>query len=71
MELYTLGEAWYLAREGESKGWCWRPAGEVWSVDRADLPAGMRRARVEDLPVGLREELLAFAARAAAMGDRA
>lgn len=70
MELYVQGEAWYLMAEGEGKGWCWRRAGEEWNVDRAALPSGAVRARLEELPAGLQEEVLAFAARAAAMGTQ-
>ncbi len=70
MELYAQGETWYLMREGEKKGWRWRPDGEGWSVDRAGLPAGVARARLEEVPAGLQEELLAFVARAAAMGTQ-
>ncbi|MCC7262362.1 MAG: hypothetical protein IT369_07565 [Candidatus Latescibacteria bacterium] len=70
MELYAEGEAWYLMGEGGKKGWCWRRGDEGWSVKRADLPAGASRARVEDLPGSLQEEVLAFAGRAAAMGPQ-
>jgi hypothetical protein len=70
VEVYALGEAWYLVREGEKTGWCWRRSGEEWQVAKAALPAGARRAGLEELPGGLQEEMLAFAARAAAMGTR-
>lgn len=70
MELYTDGEAWYLAGEGEASGWRWRPEGEGWTLDRATLSPAAVRARLHDVPAGLQEELLAFAARAAAMGTQ-
>lgn len=70
MELYSDGVGWYLAQEGERSGWRWRREGEEWTVDRAALPAGASRARLDELPAGLQEELLAFAARAAAMGTQ-
>ena len=70
MELYTDGEAWYLAQEGERSGWRWRREGEEWALDRAALSPGAVRARLEELPASLQEELLAFAARAAAMGTQ-
>lgn len=70
MELYAAGEVWYLMREGEEKGWRWQQLEGQWRVDRHRRPEGAARARVEDLPASLREELLAFAARAAAMGPQ-
>ncbi len=70
MELYTEGEIWYLAGEGEASVWRWRREGEAWALDRATLSSGAVRARLEELPASLQEELLAFAARAAAMGTQ-
>ena len=70
MELYTDGSAWYLAQEEARAGWRWQRAGADWAVSRAVLPAGAVRGRVDELPPDLQEELLAFAARSAAMGNQ-
>ena len=67
MELYTDGSAWYLTKKGEQIGWCWQRVGTEWAVERAALPTGAVRGRVDELPPELQEELLAFAARSAAM----
>ena len=71
MELYTDGAAWYLVQAGERRGWRWHREGTDWIVERAGLPSSAVRGQVDEVPPDLQEELLAFAARSAAMGTQA
>ena len=49
----------------------WRRSESVWQSEPADLPTTAQSISVEQIPNDLREELLAFVARADAMGAAA
>lgn len=69
VEIYTDGAVYYLGRGGA--GWRWQQENGRWIAVRAEVPHGAIKARFAELPPALQEELLAFAARAEALGNQA
>ena len=69
--IYTDGISYYTEVEAPGSAAClhWMREGEgQWSAKEAQRPAGFRETRFADIPAELQEELLAFAARAKAIG---
>ena len=69
--VYRHGGRFYLTGAGATSCVGWRKEGEEWVSAPDALPADAERVGIEDLPVELREELLAFATRAEVMGATA
>lgn len=69
--VYRHGQDVYLTGAGATPCLCWRRAGDQWLSCPAKLPDGAQPTAIADLPGDLQEELLAFAARADAMGAAA
>jgi hypothetical protein len=70
-QVYRHGDRFYLTGAGATSCVGWRRDGEAWVSAPDTLPAQAQRVGVRDLPVELREELLAFATRAEVMGAAA
>ncbi|NKB65687.1 MAG: hypothetical protein GKR89_01380 [Candidatus Latescibacteria bacterium] len=68
-ELYTDGQAYYT-RPGGGTLLCWQRGEEGWNCERVDKTLQLSPARFDQVPADLREEILAFAARAAAIGGQ-
>ena len=70
VKIYTDGTAYYTEMQavGGMESLCWLCDGGRWSAGKAQRPVGVREAMFDDIPDELQEELLAFAARAAAIG---
>lgn len=69
--VYRHGGSFYLEGAGATTCVGWQREGEEWVSAPGALPSGAERVGIEDLPVELREELLAFATRAEVMGAAA
>ena len=69
--VYRHGDRFYLTGAGATSCVGWRHEGGKWASAPDTLPSGAERVGIEDLPVELREELLAFATRAEVMGAAA
>ena len=69
-ELYTDGTA-YFTRPSGGTLMCWQRTEEGWSCERVDEAQSLSPATFDQVPADLREELLAFAARASAIGGQA
>jgi len=67
MRIYAHEEVFYT--RGLSRVGClaWTLEGDQWVRDAGEVPAGAGEVTIQDVPDSLREELLAFAARAEAM----
>ena len=66
--VYRHGEHFYLTGAGATTCVGWRRQGREWVSSPESLPDGAQKIAFENLPEELREELLAFAARAEVMG---
>lgn len=66
--VYRHGDRFYLTGAGAITCVGWRRQGQEWVSSPESLPDGAQKAAFESLPEELREELLAFAARAEVMG---
>ena len=66
--VYRHGHRFYLTGAGVTTCVGWRRQGEAWVSSPEGLPEGAEKVAFHDLPEELREELLAFAARAEVMG---
>ena len=66
--VYRHGDRFYLTGAGATTCVGWRREGGEWVSAPETLPDGAEKAAIPDLPVELREELLAFATRAEVMG---
>lgn len=69
LQAYRDGEEYYLCRPGGRDGLRWRLQEHAWTASGARLPTGATPVELAALPPELREEVLAFAARAAVMGE--
>jgi len=71
IELYegTKGE-YYACFPGAQGALLWRWEEDRWTSTAVDLPEGSEPVALAELPPDLREELLAFAARAEALGNQ-
>ncbi|MBT4613390.1 MAG: hypothetical protein HOM68_19580 [Gemmatimonadetes bacterium] len=67
--IHREGEAYYLGGVVGVPDLCWRREADRWVSAPAALPSGAQKVTVQELPDDLREELLAFVARAQAMGS--
>jgi len=63
-------EAFYIRLPGSSGALRWFCREGSWFNAREQLPKGVRKAEFTELPEALREEILAFAARAETMGNQ-
>ena len=69
LQAYRDGAEYYLCRPGGREGVRWRLQAEDWTASSARVPAEATPVELAALPPELREEVLAFAVRAAAMGE--
>ena len=69
VDILTDGEAYYLRQRGGSAAVRWRRGDAGWEAERTSPPPTARPAAFEQVPADLREELLAFMARATSVGD--
>lgn len=71
IEIFRASECEYYVRlPGTSGSLRWLREGDNWSASRADMPDAAQPMSLDQLPPPLQEELLAFAARAEAMGNQ-
>ena len=70
-QVYRHQGRYYLTGAVATSCVAWRRDGEAWVSAPDTLPDQAKRVGVSDLPVELREELLAFATRAEVMGGAA
>lgn len=64
------GGEFYIRPPGSSGALRWFCSEGSWFNAREQLPDGARKAEFGELPEALREEILAFAARAETMGNQ-
>ena len=69
VDILTDGEGYYLRQRGGDAAVRWLPGADGWEAERAAAPAQARLVSLGEVPAELREELLAFMARAASVGD--
>lgn len=70
LEIYDAGGDYYLRLAGSTGALRWSCRDGDWRAAPEKLPAGLQRVELPDLPPPLREEILAFAARAEAIGNQ-
>ena len=68
MQLFRAVNTYYATLPGSFGSVVWRLEGEAWMCEKAVVPSQAQTAEFADLPEGLREEVLALAARAEAIG---
>lgn len=68
LQIYQKGEAYYLVGAGATPCLRWARDRDRWLPEPSELPPAAIAVEIGRLPTELREELLAFAARADAMG---
>lgn len=69
VDILTDGEVYYLRQRGGGAAVGWRRGDAGWEAARATLPGAAAPTTFEQVPADLREELLAFMARASSVGD--
>ena len=67
-EAFFDGESYYVRGPKTALPLCWSRRPEGWSMQRQSLPAAAERVELGDLPADLKEEVLAFLARAQTVG---
>jgi hypothetical protein len=68
IEIFTGADGFFVRLPGKPVVLRWFRQGEGWGSAREELPAQVRKIGFGELPVELQEEILAFAARAEAIG---
>ena len=70
VRVYSDGAVYYTEMQaaGGIGSLCWSCEEGRWSAGKAQRPADAREVSLDDIPAELQEELLAFAARTAAIG---
>jgi hypothetical protein len=66
--IHRHGEAYYLVGVAGLPDLCWRRDADRWVSAPEVHPSTAQTVTIQELPADLREELLAFVARAQAMG---
>ncbi len=69
LEIYIGGDSYYV-KGPDNIALKWTLEGERWLVSKEALPPNAIKVKANEVPDGLKEELMAFAARAATMGSQ-
>jgi hypothetical protein len=69
VEIWADETAYFLRQSGGSAALRWSQDGGTWGAERGQIPPGAARTELDRVPADLREELLAFMARATSVGD--
>ena len=70
IEVFGLGAAYYIRKRATQRVVKWFQDGERWNSESTSLPANSTLLAFDELPADLREEILAFVARAEALGNQ-
>lgn len=70
IEVFGLDAAYYIRKGATQRVVRWFQDGERWASESTSLPANSTPAAFDELPADLCEEILAFVARAEALGDQ-
>ena len=68
MQLFRAANTYYATLPGSFGSVVWRLEGGAWMCEKAEVPSQAQPAEFVELPEVLREEVLAMAARAEAIG---
>ena len=69
-EILRAGVQFFVRRSATTGAICWQYKEERWVGEPATIPPGAVAVALDELPPDLREELLAFVARAEALGNQ-
>jgi hypothetical protein len=69
LEIYVCDGVFYI-RGPDQAALKWTLEEGHWGATQGELPANAVKAKLDEVPKGLLEELMAFAARAATMGNQ-